>query len=141
MQVKGKTIKDLTIGETAFFTKTISESDVYLYAGITGDMNPAHINEDYSKKTFFKKRIAHGMLMGGFISNVIGTQLPGPGSIYIEQHLSFKAPVYPGDTITASVKVVEIIENMNRVKLETICINQDDVKVIKGKALISPPVQ
>ena len=89
----GRTIDQLKIGDSDEFTKTISESDIYLFAGITGDLNPAHINEEYGKNTFFKGRIAHGMLMGGFISTVIGMKLPGPGSIYREQQLKFLAPV------------------------------------------------
>ena len=80
----GKTINELKIGETAEFAKTVSESDIYLYAGLSGDLNPAHINEDYAKKTFFKTHIAHGMLSAGFISTVIGNKLPGTGSIYIK---------------------------------------------------------
>jgi len=83
----GKTIDELHIGDTAEFTKTISESDIYLFAGVTGDLNPAHINESYANDTFFKTRIAHGMLLAGFISGVIGMKLPGPGSIYIRQEL------------------------------------------------------
>lgn len=80
--MKGKTINELKVGDSASFTKTVSEHDVYSFAGITGDFNPAHINEEYAKKTFFKKRIAHGMLSAGFISTVLGTKLPGPGTIY-----------------------------------------------------------
>lgn len=106
----GKTIGELKIGDTAEFAKTVSESDIYLYAGITGDFNPAHINEDYAKNTFFKTRIAHGMLSAGFISTVIGNELPGTGSIYVKQDLRFLAPVRIGDTITARVEVIEIMD-------------------------------
>jgi 3-hydroxybutyryl-CoA dehydratase len=135
----GKTIDELKIGDTAEFSKTVSESDIYLYAGVTGDFNPAHINEDYAKKTFFKTRIAHGMLTAGFISTVIGTRLPGTGSIYIKQDLNFLAPVRIGDTITARVEVVEIPEGKNRVRLKTVCINQDGTQVLSGEAVVSPP--
>lgn len=135
----GKTIDGLNIGDRAEFTKTIAESDVYLYAGITGDLNPAHINEPYAADTFFKTRIAHGMLPAGFISAVIGTQLPGPGTIYVSQSLQFKAPVLFGDTITASVEVLSIDSEKNRVKLQTECNNQKGVTVLKGEALVSPP--
>lgn len=135
----GKTIDELRIGETHRFAKTISESDVYGYAGITGDLNPAHINEQYASNTFFKTRIAHGMLTAGFISAIIGTQLPGPGTIYIGQTLNFKAPVRIGDTITASVEVSEIIKEKNRVKLKTVCVNQEDTIVLDGEATVSPP--
>ena len=135
----GKTIKELSVGDTAEFAKTVSESDIYLYAGITGDLNPAHINEEYAKKTFFKARIAHGMLAAGFVSAVIGTRLPGPGTIYIRQELNFLAPVRMGDTITARVEVTEMIIEKNRMKLKTTCVNQDDVVVLDGEALVSPP--
>ena len=135
----GKTLQELRIGERAEFTKTISESDVYLYAGVTGDLNPAHINEEYAKKTFFKTRIVHGMLLGGLISAVLGNKLPGPGTIYLSQHLDFLAPVRIGDTITASIEVSEIMETEKRARLKTICVNQDGVKVLEGEALVSPP--
>ena len=105
----GKTIEELKVGDTARFSKTVSESDVYLFAGVTGDLNPAHVNEDYAKDTFFKTRIAHGMLSASFISTVIGTLLPGPGTVYMRQEVSFLAPVKFGDTVTAIVEVVEII--------------------------------
>ena len=135
----GKTMNELNVGDAAEFSKTISETDVYLFAGITGDLNPAHINEAYAQKTFFKTRIAHGMLSAGFISAVLGNQLPGPGSIYVRQELNFLAPMRIGDTITARVEVVEKNTEKNRVKLRTTCVNQDGVKVTDGEAVISPP--
>ena len=135
----GKTIDKLNIGDTAEFAKTVSESDIYLYAGITGDFNPAHINEDYAKNTFFKTRIAHGMLSAGFISTVIGNELPGTGSIYVKQDLRFLAPVRIGDTITARVEVIEIMDGKNRVRLKTVCVNQEGTQVLDGEAIVSPP--
>ena len=135
----GKTIDKLNMGDTAEFSKTVSESDIYLYAGVTGDFNPAHVNEDYAKKTFFKTRIAHGMLSAGFISTVIGTKLPGTGSIYIKQDLNFLAPVRIGDTITARVEVVEVMTGKNRVRLKTVCVNQEGTQVLIGEAMVSPP--
>ena len=135
----GKTIDKLNMGDTAEFSKTVSESDIYLYAGVTGDFNPAHVNEDYAKKTFFKTRIAHGMLSAGFISTAIGTKLPGTGSIYIQQNLSFLAPVRIGDTITARVEVVEVMTGKNRVRLKTVCVNQEGTLVLDGQAVVSPP--
>lgn len=137
----GKTIDELAVGQSAHFTKTVAESDVYLYAGVTGDFNPAHINETYAAQTAFKTRIAHGMLLGGFISNVLGNQLPGPGTIYIQQHLEFKAPVTIGDTITATAEVLEILYDRKRVRLKTTCSNQDGTVVLDGEALVSPPRQ
>ncbi len=135
----GKDIGELQIGDSAQLAKTVSESDVYLYAGITGDFNPAHINEEYARNTFFKTRIAHGMLTAGFISAVIANQLPGPGTIYIKQELSFLAPVRIGDTIIARVEVIEIITDKNRVRIRTECTNQDGTVVLDGQALVSPP--
>lgn len=135
----GKTIDEMEIGDSAFMSKTISETDVYLYAGITGDFNPAHIDAEYAKETFFKARIAHGMLSAGFISALLGTKLPGPGTIYVGQELKFLAPVMIGDTITAKVEVVEINKEKNRVTLRTTCENQEKKLVLDGKALMMPP--
>lgn len=135
----GKTIEQLTVGDSSQLSKTVSESDVYLYAGITGDLNPAHVDEVYAAKTFFKTRIAHGMLSAGFISAILGTRLPGPGTIYLGQTLKFTAPVRIGDTITARVTVIEIIAGKNRVRLETVCENQEGTVVLSGEALVSPP--
>ena len=126
-------------GDTAKFSKTVSESDIYLYAGITGDFNPAHIDENYAKGTFFKKRIAHGMLLGGFVSNVIAMQLPGPGTIYLSQSLAFKAPVFIGDTVTAIVTVAEVDEKKRNLTLNTQCLNQDGKTIVEGIAVVSPP--
>lgn len=137
--MKGKTINELKVGDSASFTKTVSEHDVYSFAGITGDFNPAHINEEYAKKTFFKKRIAHGMLSAGFISTVLGTKLPGPGTIYIEQDLEFTKPVYFEDTVTMTVTVLQIIKEKNRVMLKTTGKNQNGDIVIDGVAVVSPP--
>ena len=135
----GKTIEELKVGDTARFSKTISESDVYLFAGVTGDLNPAHVNEDYAKDTFFKTRIAHGMLSASLISTVIGTMLPGPGTIYMRQEVSFLAPVKFGETVTAVVEVAEIMAEKKRVRLKTYCVNQDNTTVVDGEALVSPP--
>ncbi|AFM27209.1 MaoC family dehydratase [Desulfomonile tiedjei] len=135
----GKTIFQVKVGDTAELAKTISEADVYLYAGITGDFNPAHVNEEYARNTFFKTRIAHGMLTAGLISAVLANRLPGPGTIYLKQELSFLAPVMIGDTITARVEVVEILEEKNRIRFKTTCSNQNGKVVLDGEALISPP--
>ena len=134
----GKAISELELGERAEISKTISESDIYLYAGITGDFNPVHLNEEHAKRTFFKKRIVHGMLIAGFISTVGATKLPGPGTIYISQQLNFLAPAHIGDTITTSVEVVDILLEKNRVKLKTTCTNQNGVVILDGEAIVSP---
>ncbi len=138
-KLTGKDINEINIGESARFTKTVSEADVYLFAGITGDVNPAHLNEEYAKNTFFKKRIAHGMLTGSLISTVIGTLLPGPGTIYLKQELNFLAPVFFGDTITAEVSVADKDTSTNRLRLKTSCTNQAGVLVVTGLAVVSPP--
>ena len=135
----GKTIEQLKVGDRAQFAKTVSESDIYMYAGVTGDFNPAHINAPYAEKTPFKTRIAHGMLMGGFISAVMANQLPGPGTIYIRQELNFLAPVRIGDTITAVAEIIEIMAEKKRVRLRTTCTNQDGTMVVDGEAIASPP--
>ncbi|SES70205.1 MaoC family dehydratase [Anaerobranca gottschalkii] len=137
--MKGLTIKELKIGDKAFTEKTITETDVYLFGGITGDLNPAHTNEEYAKNTMFKTRIAHGMLNAGLISAVLGMKLPGCGTIYLGQELKFTAPVYIGDTVKAEVEVVEIIEEKNRVKLRTTCTNQKGQMVLDGMATVMPP--
>lgn len=137
--MQGKTYNELNVGDTAEFTKTITEYDVYGFAGITGDMNPAHINEVYAAQTAFKGRIAHGMLLGGLISAVIGMKLPGPGAIYMQQSMTFLAPVRIQDTITARVEVIEKLDEKKRVRLKTTCVNQDQTLIVDGEALISPP--
>jgi 3-hydroxybutyryl-CoA dehydratase len=135
----GKTIDELKVGDTAEFTKTVSEADIYMYAGVTGDANPAHIDEVYASGTFFKTRIAHGMLLGGFISTVLGNRLPGNGTIYMKQELEFLGPVRIGDTVTARAEVVEVNKEKNRVRLRTTCVSQDGKMVVDGEALVSPP--
>ena len=137
--MNGKTIEELKIGDKAQFAKTVSESDIYLYSGVTGDFNPAHLNEMYAKETHFKTRIAHGMLIGGFVSTVIGNQLPGPGTIYLRQELNFLAPVRIGDTITAEVEVKDILVEKKHVRLKTTCLNQYEEQVVDGEAIVSPP--
>ena len=137
--MKGITISEMKLGDSASFTKTVSEHDVYTYAGVSGDFNPAHVNEVEAQKGMFGKRIAHGMLSAGFISTVLGTQLPGPGTIYMGQELRFTKPVFFGDTITATVTVAELIPEKNRAILETVCTNQNGEVVIKGKATVMPP--
>ena len=137
--MKGKTINELVLGDQASFRKKITESDVYTFAEISGDNNPAHVDEEYAKNSVFKERIAHGILTAGLISAVIGMELPGPGSIYLSQELRFTAPVRFNDTIEAVVEVIEINKEKNRVTLSTRCFNQDEELVLKGKALVMPP--
>jgi len=135
----GKTFDQLTIGDSDRFSKTVTDTDIYLFAGVTGDFNPAHIDEAYAQGTFFKTRIAHGMLSAGFISAVIGTRLPGPGTVYMRQTLDFLAPVRIGDTVTATVEVIEKMEDKKRIRLKTTCVNQEGTRILDGEALVSPP--
>jgi 3-hydroxybutyryl-CoA dehydratase len=134
----GKTIDELKVGDSAQVSKTVSETDIYLFAGITGDFNPAHVDEAYARGTFFGTRIAHGMLTAGFISTVLGCHLPGPGAVYLRQEVSFLGPVKIGDTITAKAEVTEIDTAKGRVKLLTTCDNQDGKRVVTGEAVVSP---
>lgn len=136
--MEGLYIDQISVGQSAGVAKTISESDVYLFAGVTGDHNPIHLNEQYATGTPFGGRIAHGMLGAGLISAALGTQLPGPGAIYLSQTLKFSAPVRFGDTITATVTVKELNPEKNRVILDTACTNQSGTVVIMGEAVIAP---
>jgi len=135
--MRGYTIDQLEVGQKASFSKTVTETDVYMFAGITGDVNPIHIDKEYAKNSIFKDRVAHGMLSAGFISAAIGVQLPGPGSIYSGQTLKFLAPVYIGDTVTATVEIIEIAAEKGRVILKTTCTNQDGKTVLDGEATIA----
>lgn len=132
-------VKQLKIGDEATFSKTITESDVYTFAGITGDLNPAHINKVEAEKGIFRKQVAHGMLVGSLISTVLGMKLPGPGTIYMGQELKFVKPVYFGDTITAKAVVESIDTGKKMVKLSTTCTNQNGEIVIEGHANARPP--
>jgi len=125
---------DILKGDTARFTKTISETDVYLFAGICGDFNPLHVNEEFAKCSPFQKRIVHGLLVASLISAVLGTKLPGQNSIYISQTLQFLAPAYIGDTVTAEVTVVEKDNNKKEIILETKCFNEKGKDLVNGTA-------
>ncbi|WP_419903721.1 MaoC family dehydratase [Kiloniella sp.] len=118
---QGYYLEDLEEGMEASFAKTVTEADIVLFAGVSGDTNPVHINEEAAQKSAFEGRIAHGMLTASFISAVLGTKLPGPGAIYLSQSLRFKAPVRIGDTVTAKVRVKELLPSKKRVILETVC--------------------
>ena len=128
-KLHGYYLEDLEVGMSASYAKTVTEADVILFAGISGDDNPVHINEEFAAETMFKGRIAHGMFSGALISCVAGTRLPGPGCIYISQLLKFKAPVRIGDTVTATCTVKEIDYDRRRVTLETEC-------TVKGKIVV-----
>lgn len=123
-----------SVGQRASFSKTITEVDVVLFAGITGDFNPVHIDPEYAKRTRFEARIAHGLLTAGLISGVLGTMLPGPGSIYLGQQLKFLAPVYIGDTVTVEVEVIGVRADKPILTLKTECYNQRGEKLVEGEA-------
>ncbi len=135
----GKTIQEIEIGDSASFTKTISESDIYLFAGITGDFNPMHVNEEFAKRTPFGSRVAHGGITTSLIAPVLGMMLPGLGTVALETYCRYKGAVYPGDTVTATANVVEKEEEKNRIKMEVMWTNQDGKLVAKGEVKAMPP--
>lgn len=127
--------EDLSVGQTASFAKTVTEADVVAFAGISGDFNPVHINEEFAQGTPFKGRIAHGMLSAAFISTVFGTRLPGPGSIYVAQSLKFKAPVRIGDTVTAHVELIALVPERKFATFKTTA-TVDGKVVLEGEATL-----
>jgi 3-hydroxybutyryl-CoA dehydratase len=134
----GYFFEDLQVGQTAEYGRTVTEADIVLFSGISGDTNPVHLNEDFASKTMFKGRIAHGMLSVGFISTVFGTKLPGPGCIYITQNLRFKAPVRIGDTVVARVECTELFPEKKRASFKTTC-SVGNAVVIDGEATVMVP--
>lgn len=136
----GHFIEDLSVGQSASYTKTVTEADIVKFAEVSGDNNPVHLDEAFAQSTMFKGRIAHGMLSAGFISTVIGTKLPGSGTIYMSQTLRFRAPVRIGDTVTATCTITEIIPEKRRAVLTTVC-KVGDTVVIEGEALVMVPAR
>jgi acyl dehydratase len=136
--VIGRTIDALTVGETAEITREVGRDDVTHFVDAVGDYNPVHSDPAYAAATMFKEPIAPGIFTAGLISAVIGTQLPGPGSIYLSQSLKFVKPVMFGDTITAKVAVAELLPDRNRVRLTTACTNQHGAEVLSGEAWVMP---
>ena len=136
-ELNGYDFEDLKIGDTATFAKTITEADIVLFAGASGDNNAVHLNEEFAQTTPFKGRLAHGMLTASVISAAIAGRLPGPGTIYLNQSLRFLAPVRPGETVHATVTVKELIPEKRRVLLSTVCTVKGKV-VIDGDALVMP---
>jgi len=137
-ELHGFYLEDLAPGMTALYAKTVTDADVVLFAGISGDVNPVHLNQEFADRTMFRGRIAHGMLTASFISTVIGTKLPGPGCIYVSQNLKFKAPVRIGDTVNARVTVTSVDEVRGRIAVETTCTVGNTV-VIAGEAVLMVP--
>lgn len=135
MSEHGYYVEDLTEGMSAVFAKTITEADIMMFAGVSGDTNPVHLNEEFASTTLFKGRIAHGMLTASLISTVLGTKLPGPGCVYLSQTIRFLAPVRSGETVRAVVTVKTVDLDRRRVTLETLCkvAGQD---VVAGEAIL-----
>ncbi|HEX8271619.1 MAG TPA: MaoC family dehydratase [Longimicrobiaceae bacterium] len=131
--------QDLHVGQSATHAKTVTEADVVLFAGVTGDFNPAHLDQVYAEKSRFGGRIAHGMLSAGFISAALAMRLPGPGTIYLSQSLRFLRPVRIGDTVTARVEVAELFPAKRRVRLLTACSNQHGEALVDGEAMVMLP--
>ena len=138
MSEHGYYIEDLSPGMTATFGKTITEADILMFAGVSGDTNPVHLNEEFASGTAFQGRIAHGMLTASLISTVLGTKLPGPGCIYLSQTLKFMAPVRAGDTVRAEVKITAIDRDRRRVTFATVC-SVGGKSVLEGEALTMVP--
>lgn len=133
--------RDLIPGMSAGITRTLSEKDILLFAYATGDINPAHLDEEYSKNDLFHARIGHGLWTAALISAVLGTKLPGPGTIYLEQSLKFARPVMIGDTITATVTVKHLDAARNRARLDCLCVNQQGKPILSGEALVLVPLE
>ena len=131
----GYFLEDLTPGMSQAYSKTVTDADITIFAGVSGDTNPVHLDDSFAQQTIFKSRIAHGMLSASFISTVLGTRLPGPGCIYLSQNMRFKAPVKVGDTVEARVTVKEVIEEKKRVVCETVC-RVGDTVVVEGEAML-----
>lgn len=135
----GKTIQEISIGDSAFQVVEITEKNVETFGEITNDFNPAHFDSEYASTTMFKKRISHGMYVGSLFSKIFGMDLPGNGAIYVSQSLKFKRPVYFGDVIKAVVTVKDLNTERNRVYFDCVAYNQNEEVVITGEAEMMPP--
>lgn len=129
----------LKIGDKASRTKTVTEADILAFAQASGDTNPVHLDDDYAATTRFGRRIAHGMLTASVISAILGNDLPGPGTVYMSQSLAFKAPVFIGDVVTATVEVIAYREQRRIATFHTTCTNQDGTLVLDGEAVVLAP--
>ena len=134
----GRTIADLAPGDHAELVRQVEEDDIASFIDAVGDLNPVHSDADYAATTPFKSPIAPGIFTAGLISAVIGTRLPGPGTVYLSQSLKFVKPVRAGDTITARVDVLEVLNERNRARLQTVCVNQHGEEVLSGEAWVMP---
>jgi 3-hydroxybutyryl-CoA dehydratase len=139
-ELHGLFFEDLKVGQTALYARTLTETDIVLFAGISGDNNPVHINEEFASNTMFSGRIAHGMLSAAFISTVLGMKLPGPGAIYVSQTLRFKAPVRAGDTLNVRATVTDLVPDKRRATLSTV-ITVGNRVVLEGEAVVIVPLR
>lgn len=133
------TLKQLNVGDKVSLVRAFTEEDVQLFAKVSGDTNPAHLDQEYAKGTMFKDRIVHGMLTASLFSALLGTEMPGLGTIYVGQTLKFLRPVYFGDEITATVTVKELLPERKRVIFECEAVNQQGDTVLVGEATMMPP--
>ena len=136
----GYFFEDLAPGMSEVFSKTITEADLLMFAGVSGDTNPIHLDEDFASRTMFESRIAHGMLTASLVSTVLGTRLPGPGAVYISQSVRFLAPVRIGDTVIARAAVAELLVERRRVRMATLCM-VGERKVLDGEAILMVPAR
>lgn len=137
--IQGRTRATLSIGDHGEFTKTITEADVFAFAGASGDYNPLHIDEEYARHTVFGRRIAHGILTAGIISSVLAGDIPGIGTVFVELHIRFLKPVFIGSKVTATATCMEII-NPKRVRMLVACVNEQGEDVAIGNAIVVPPI-
>ena len=137
--ITNKTYDEINIGDSATLTRTLTKRDIQLYALVTGDMNPAHLDEAYAKTDVFHQIVGHGMWTGSMFSVLLGMQLPGPGTIYLQQTLKFLKPVRLGDTITASIKAIKKDDTHKHITFETLCANQKGEHVVEGEAKALAP--
>ncbi|PID44302.1 MAG: enoyl-CoA hydratase [Proteobacteria bacterium] len=139
--IENKTFDDIVIGDSASLSRTLNQRDIELFALVSGDVNPAHLDQEFAKNSMFKEVIGHGMWSGSLVSAVLGTKLPGPGAIYLNQSLSFRGPVKIGDTVTVSVTVTSKDTEKKRLTLDCLCVNQDGKTVTKGVAEVLAPTE
>lgn len=135
----GKTYEELQVGESSSFRKTLTETDVVIYAGLTGDFNPIHIDEIYANSAPFGRRIAHGMLTMSLLTNVLGNKFPGLGTVLLDVQCRFKAPVFIGDTITVELTIIEKLDDKGFIRMNANFFNQHGKAVIAGETLAMPP--
>lgn len=137
--LENRTLEEINLGDTASISKQVTKKDIEVFAIMSGDVNPAHVDEEFAKNSMFQKVIAHGIWTGSLVSAVLGTKLPGPGAIYMSQSFKFLKPVGIGDTITATVTVSQKDAEKKRITLDCVCTNQDNSKVLTGEAIVLAP--